>query len=373
MGRNIFISKIVGTGRDNKFLAKVIPSAFKNILPLEESKLAGLCKYPSIVPNLSAAIEKALAEGKATLNLRKDNGIVIYNPIDFKKIKVVIFDYNNTLALDAIYQWQINIIVLEHAIRHGVFALDNRVCELVESGALKRFFYSVAQWNGIGCLYKRGRLCFENGWIFCPRTNMLFTQDGEILKPNGEVHELISKSLFVPTYDFLVAIRALLLRRNVSIKEAEKSYIEGMKRLYGKKKLMHRGFNEWLPILFKRCKNKSFYIVSDNKEPIILEAATNNQLHVSIPTSNIIGGAEKYLRFHEIIAHICKKEKVEPNEILVVGDSMHSDIEPAKRVEGTKTIHIRLGKRPEYNGVIPDISVNTLNEAIRYLLSTDNK
>ncbi len=373
MGGNILISKKVGGAKADKFLARVIPSAFKNILPLEESKLAGLCKYPSITPYLSAAIEKAIAEGKVTLNLGNGNGILVYNPIDFKKIKVLIFDYNNTLALDAVYQWQINIVVLEHAIRHGIFALDNGLCELVESGALKRFFYSVAQWNGMGCLYKRGRLCFENGWIFCPKTNMLFTQDGQVLKPNGEVHELISKSLFVPTYDFMVAVRALLLRRNVGIKEAEKSYIEGMKKVYGKKEILHRGFNEWLPTLFKRCKNKSFYIVSNNKEPIILEAATNNQLHVSIPTSNIIGGAEKYFRFPEIIADICIKEKVEPHEILVIGDSMHSDIEPAKRVDGVKTIHIRLGKGAKYNGIVPDISVNTLNEAIRYLLSTDNR
>ncbi len=344
--------------------------AFDKIIPLEESKLANLARFSSIATFVNGAISRAVEEGLIQLKLKR--GLKVFKPIDFKKIKVVVLDYNNTIILDKLYEWQINIVALEYAIRHNLFALDNGVCELIESGALKRFFHSLIEWDKATTPYKRGRICFENGWVYCPSTGKIYTPDGKSFNPDEKVQTLISKNLFAPMYDFFLAVRAMLVKRGIPLKEAEERTIKALVEIYRTKKIIHRGFNELLPLFFRRAKDKEIYIVTDNREEVILTSIHANKLHHLVQYSNIITNAEKYYHFPRILGEIMVKEKVEPDEILVIGDSLASDIEPAKRVPGIRTVHITLGKKPEYKDIQPDVAAGTLNDAIDYLLSAEH-
>jgi predicted HAD superfamily phosphohydrolase YqeG len=294
--------------------------------------------------------------------------MVEFSRIDFSKIRCLVFDLNNTLTPDFFVDEHIKMNLLKMAFEHELLSAREEKIKLLRS---------ISCWGGEKCIYKEGAIMLKEGML-------LFLNDGEegvVLDKDGNIigkgkKPTNTKDFFVVSNDPYMIIRTLLMRRGMSKEEAERLHIEAYCSVAQQDKLFLPSFNGNLKHLFiNGGKKKIMYIVSNNREKVVRHFCEKMGLQDVIAEKRIISEAEKSVNYARILSDIANRHYLNPEEILVVGDSAKEDVMAAKQwAEEVKTILITLGRSKSIcqsleMGAIPNIASPTLNDAISYLVN----
>ncbi len=289
--------------------------------------------------------------------------LVIFRPVDFSKIRCLVFDLNNTLTADFSIEPYIRLGILKGMLNHEILSSPEERF---------KFLISIQRWGSSTCIYQKGMLVLERGHLFLPSSNgkgKLLDRDGRLL---GEA-EWPREDFFVISGDVHLMLRALFMRRGSTKDEAERVHAEAFCKA-GQYGLKREGFNTELKRLFLPGNRKIMYVVSDNRKKVVEAFCEQLGLQAMISQKHVISEAEKSLNYSRILADIALKHHLEPHEIMVVGDSLKSDILPAQAWSpAVRTALITLGnpgvlESAVVQGIVPDIAAPTLNDLIKYLL-----
>ncbi len=285
--------------------------------------------------------------------LEKDDSVKVFRRINLCEKKLVIFDLNRTLSADALFHEEYLIRFIE--------SLARRIEDPVQ---MEKFLRGVNRLGEEGCLYQRGNILLNDGRVI--------TASGKIVAPNGEPAPAPpSPHIKIHTMmDLPVQIRGLAMRRGLTMEEIFQIAALSL-RDTGVAPIL-AGFNDKLGNFLESNRfGKKYAIITDNGE-MVARAILRLMRMEKFFRSEIIAEAEKSVNLHMIIVELMDRHKVSETEVLMIGDSWGSDIEPLSilQVDG---IHIA----PPYTyyppGGKPSVRASSLNSAIDYLETTSRK
>lgn len=281
------------------------------------------------------------------LSNKKDDALRIFRPVDFSKKKLVVFDLNRTMSADSLF--------------HEAYLLRfiTRLAQKIEDPAeVQKFLKGIERLGDPNCIYQRGNILLQDGSII--------TGSGELVGPNGErLSAPSSPSIKMHTMvDLPVQMRGLAMRRGLAMEEIFRLASESL-RDTGVCPILP-GFNDKLGNFLERNMFRKRYVLVTDTGELVATSILSLMRMDRFFRRDLIAGAEKSTNLPLIMLELMDKHKVDEREVLMIGDSWSSDIEPlAKiRVDG---VHIAPPSTRYPHWGRPAVRASSLNSAIDYL------
>lgn len=281
---------------------------------------------------------------------KKEDAVTVFRKIDFSRKKLIVFDLNRTMSADSLFH--------EEYLVRFISKIANRI---EDSTQMRKFLHGIERLGDQECIYKRGHILLQDGNVI--------TKKGEIIAPTGEkIASSPAPHIKMHTMmDLPVQLRGLAMRRGLTMDEIFRMGADSLRET-GVCPILP-GFNDKLGSFLERNMFRRRYaIVTDNGEMVATSILSLMKMQ-GFFRRDIIAGAEKSSNLPLIIVELMDKHKVGEKEVLMVGDSWSSDIEPLSvlRVDG---IHIAPPSTRYPRRGRPSVRASSLNSAIDYLECT---
>jgi len=242
----------------------------------------------------------------------------VNRPIELWRKKIVLFDLNKTITQDAMFYNSLTA------------ACINSISRAIEDDAeVGKFLESVARLKSPGCLYSPNRLLLSNGSVYDPKEGKVYAPDHRVLPASSLPRRAFEPSMTIPVQrDF-----------NGSIYEFIHKYRDMLR----------------------------FIVVTDNQEPIANHLLEIMGLRGEF--AEVIADQRKSHSFSKALLYIMDRYGVSPSQLLMVGDSYTSDVQPLIPF-GVPTINIAWAPKDYPQGEEPWVVTSSLNLALQYLDST---
>jgi hypothetical protein len=280
------------------------------------------------------------------LSQKKEDLAKVYRQIDFNKKKLVVFDLNRTLSADSLFHEA-----------YLVRFIERLASKIGDPGEVEKFLTGLGMLGGDSCLYKRGNVLLQNG--------NLILGNGEVVDVDGQRVEHPGTHIKMHTLmDLPVQIRGLAMRRGLSMGEV--FFIASSSLKDTNVCPILSGFNDRLGgFLERNMFRKKYAIVTDNSEDVAISILSLMKMERYF-LRDLISGAEKSINLPLILVELMDKHKVGEHEVLMVGDSWGSDIEPLSLL-GIDGVHIAPPWTSYPIGGTPSVRASSLNAAIDVL------
>ena len=300
--------------------------------------------------------------------------LIVFRPIELTP-RVFIFDQNKCLTKDGMFQLDYYKKIVELAGR------------IFSSGERKKFIKSVEIYGKDGCLSTEYDGFFPEDGAVC---DFRVDKDGkpiveEIMFPNGTIitdREVIKEYIkrrsapvpFLGKYD-QNSLYWLLVRRGVDEKEFRKISANAYNETISNYPLLVPGFNDLLCSFFERFNHKKSIMMVATDNSIEIVRAALQRMGLASEIDEVFARVDKIHNYPRLIQYIIDKYHVDPEEIVVFGDSYWSDIHPILRSEFNRVVTVHINNGEDYSRLYleygaPSIAAETLNKALNYMLET---
>ncbi|GEM_PF-1702982 len=278
----------------------------------------------------------------------------VNRPIELWRKKIVLFDLNKTITQDAMFYNSLTA------------ACINSISRAIEDDAeVGKFLESVARLKSPGCLYSPNRLLLSNGSVYDPKEGKVYAPDHRVLPASSLPRRAFEPSMTMP--DSLVMLRGLAMRRGLSMPESVKHTTEPIKEVV-RAPPVQRDFNGSIYEFIHKYRDMlRFIVVTDNQEPIANHLLEIMGLRGEF--AEVIADQRKSHSFSKALLYIMDRYGVSPSQLLMVGDSYTSDVQPLIPF-GVPTINIAWAPKDYPQGEEPWVVTSSLNLALQYLDST---
>lgn len=284
---------------------------------------------------------------------RKEDAVKVFRRIDFSRKKLIVFDLNRTMSADSLF--------------HEAFLVKfiSRLAARIEDPEqADKFLRGVERLGDPNCIYKRGNILLQTGEVI--------VDNGEIVSPSGErLSASPSPHIKMHTMvDLPVQLRGLAMRRGLTMDEIFQMAATSL-RDTGVCPILP-GFNDKLGAFLERNMFKKKYALVTDTGELVATSILGLMRMQGFFRKDIIFGAEKSTNLPLIMVELMDRHRVSERDVLMIGDSWGSDIEPLGGilVDG---IHIAPPNTYYPPGGKPAVRASSLNSAIEYLESTSRK